>query len=751
MQTRLRVFVLGGLLASAPIIVPAQTQPAPSRAAEETLVLDPFTVQADDTEGYRAQSSASGLPFVVALDKTPLPIAVITPEFLLDSASFTVEDALRFTSGISNAERNEYGTERYVIRGFQTNSTFVNGIRMAMPTDTSVIDRVEVLKGPSTILYGELDPAGLVNVITKRATFRNQTQLSQSWDEYGTARSTIDANYAAPKPFGPVRVAARMVATWADEHSYLPNESRERLILAPSLRLNLGKRTAVDVSFIRSDEDGATNRQPTPFFRNPADPTALQAGFTPVARDYTSVTPFDEWHLHSRFFDVQLKHEFSKSLHLLLSYDDSDVFVDQYFFFGTGNIAPTAAGQYRSSGKMTTQITQRSNEVYTAKLVYDLEFEAMEHKLALIARRTGTAGDQYGFQDSRDPVLGPYILADATGPLPVNFAGLPRRLTDPFSEFAVPILGNVRQQDFETQMNWTLGATDYVTLLSGRLNLLAGAQYNSIRGQDRDAVVPQVGGVYELRPGLNLYALYSETFAPNGRSDTTNPQSPFLEPEEGVGAEIGLKTRMFDEKLYGSIAAYQITRTNVEQILAGATGNVAGNSRNIRIPSGEERSEGIEADLQFRPARGFSVNLAYAYTDAYISEQNINLDNPDANGDGVADAVGQKKEGVAKHDIRVWTRYQFPDGSALGGLAIGGGFTWREGPIQQFGTYLQRKVLETSDPQRLDLFASYRTKLFERPVDFRANWQNATDEVYRDRRGKYVIPSTVVLSISARL
>src|SRR5687768_15094859 len=306
----------------------------------------------------------------------------------------------------------------------------------------------------------------------------------------------LDTNYALPRRFGPVRAAARMVVTWADENSYLPNESRERLLLAPSLRLNIGQRTAVDVSFIRSDEDGATNRQPTPFSRDLSDPTVLQSGFTPVPRDYTSVTPFDEWHLHSRFFDVQLKHEFSKSLHLLLSYDDSDVFVDQYFFFGTGNIAPTANGEYRSSGKMTTQITERSNEVYTGKLVYDLQFGATDHKLALIARRTGASNDQYGFQDSRDPTLGPYVLADASGARPISFPGLPRRLTDPRSPLAVPILGTFQEQDFETQMNWTVGAVDYATLLSGRLNLLVGAQYNTIRNQDRDALVPQVGGVY---------------------------------------------------------------------------------------------------------------------------------------------------------------------------------------------------------------------------------------------------------------
>lgn len=712
----------------------------------EPLVLDPFRVVDNDSEGYRAQSSASGLPFVVPLDKTPLPITVITSEFLLDTASFNVEDSLRFTSGIANSQRNEYGSENYVIRGFQTSSLFVNGLPMRFPTDSSLIERVEVVKGPSTILYGSVDAAGLVNVIPKRAKLRNQTEVSQTWNEYGTTRSMIDTNYAIPGKLGPVGAAVRMVATWADENSYLPNEFRERLILAPSVRFDLARSTIIDFNFVRQDENGAINRTAVPFVTT-GEPGTQQAGFVPVARDFTAVTPHDEWHYHSRYYGAQLTHEFSKSLHLLLGYAYSDIFVDQYFFLGSGNIRPTATGEYRSTGKMTTQITDRTNEVYTAKLVYDLEFAATQHKLALIARRQAVIGDQYGFNDSRQPTLGPYIVADANGALPIRFPGLARSLTDPRSPFAVASLGNFFAQDFNPQMNWNVGLIDYVTLLSGRLNLLAGAQYNTIRAQDRHAVVPQAGAVYELRPGLNAYALYSETFAPNGRSDTTNPRSAFLPPEEGKGMEIGLKVRMFEDKLYGSVAAYDITRTNVEQILAG----VINSSTNIRIPSGEERARGFEADLQYRPNANFSVNLAYANTDAYISKQNINADNPDLDGNGVSDAVGQKKEGVAKHDIRVWTRYEFLKGSSLDGLALGGGFTWREGPIQQFGTFLQRKARELSDPKRLDLFISYRTKVFARPVNIRANWQNATDEVYHDRRGLYVIPSTVVLSISAKL
>lgn len=758
MNSRFPLTVLCGciplllLLLAAPAAaqsVAARSSPASSTApavpaGEDVVVLDPFTVSETDSEGYRAQSSASGLPFVVPIERTPLPIQVLTPEFIADTGSFTVEDALRFTSGVANAERNEYGTEKFVIRGFQTNSMFLDGVRMNFPTDASVIDRVEVLKGPSTIVYGELDPAGLVNVIPKRARMQSRTELSQTWDEYGTARSTIDINHALPGQIGPVGAAVRMIATWDDENSYLPNQFRERLILAPSVRLNVGRRTAIDINYIRQDESGAINRIQTGW-RNLNEPFTFANGFVPVARNFTWVTTNDDWDFNSDYLGLQLTHEFGEDLHLFLGYANADIFVDQYFFLPNGGArtGPDANGDYFAAGRMTTQITERSNEVYTAKLAYDLDFLGTEHKLALVARRTSAASDQYGFQDSRQPVLGPYRFANDNFPVPpLNLEGLPRELTDPLSPFAVPILGNYANQDFDETMNWTIGATDYVTLFSDRLNVLAGVQYNTLRDQDRHAWVPQFGAVYELRPGWNLYALYSETFSPNVRSDSTDPTSPFLPPEEGTGIDVGLKVNLWENKLTGTLAAYQITRANVAQTLAG----IVDPTVNITIPSGEEKSKGIELDLLYSPTPELSLNFAYAYTDAYISRQEINNDNPDLDGDGVSDAVGLPKEGVAEHDVRAWARYAFAAESRLAGLAFGGGFTWRQGPIQQFGTWLQRKVRQEEDTFRLDLFASYRTQVFQQPVTFRANWQNATDEVYRDRRGSFVIPSTMVLS-----
>jgi outer membrane receptor protein involved in Fe transport len=283
-------------------------------------------------------------------------------------------------------------------------------------------------------------------------------------------------------------------------------------------------------------------------------------------------------------------------------------------------------------------------------------------------------------------------------------------------------------------------------LLGGRLNLLAGGHFIDIRSQGKSATSPQFGFIFELARGYNLYGLTSNSYRANGPASTVNPSLGFLDPEKGSGRELGLKFNLMDGKLSGTLAAYRITRENIVQFLGGVF------TQNNNIPSGEEISKGTEFDLVYSPRPNLSLMLAYAYTDAYVSKNVITTDgnSPDENRDGIADIIGLPKEGVAKHDVRLWASYDFERGTPLHGLSFGGGYTWRKGPIQQFPTYIQRFIRQEENPWRIDLFATYRTKLVGRDTTFRVNWQNITNEDYRDRRGYFVIPSTLQFTIETR-
>lgn len=237
----------------------------------DVFVLDPFSVQSNGDEVYRAQSSAAGLGFVVENNKLPIPINIVTSRFLEDTGSVKVEDALRYVSGASNSGRT-HKQESYVLRGFSTGALLRNGERFNVPTDTSIIDRVEVLKGPAAIIYGTAGPAGLVNTVTKKPFFRQETKVTAGWDEYGSYRGILDYNTPFDTGNEDVKVAGRLIVTQNHEEFGRPIEFRDRTLISPMLHAEFGKNTIIDASYHHTSEDGKVNRIQTPFNRTD-DPT----------------------------------------------------------------------------------------------------------------------------------------------------------------------------------------------------------------------------------------------------------------------------------------------------------------------------------------------------------------------------------------------------------------------------------------------------------------------------------------------
>ena len=216
-------------------VLNAQSAATTPASTDKAVVLDPFTVKSEALEGYRALSSASGLGFAVQLDRMPIPITVLTERFLADSGGIKVEDNLRYVSGITNTGR-ESGKESYAIRGFGTGNVLRDGEPFNTATDSALIDRVEVLKGPGAIIYGTADPSGLVNIVQKQAFFKNETVLSATYAEDGTVRGLIDLNQVLSGT-GEWRSAARVVLGKSHDGFTRPNEYRDRTVIAPSVHV----------------------------------------------------------------------------------------------------------------------------------------------------------------------------------------------------------------------------------------------------------------------------------------------------------------------------------------------------------------------------------------------------------------------------------------------------------------------------------------------------------------------------------
>ena len=135
---------------------------------DNTFNLDPFSVYEDDNKGYAATNSISATRINTAIKDVPVPINIITADFIKDFAYTKVEDAVVADATVTRVGRNEgQFTENFVIRGFRSSLNLRNRIPYRGFTDASMVERIEIVKGPAAVLYGLSDPGGLVNIITQ--------------------------------------------------------------------------------------------------------------------------------------------------------------------------------------------------------------------------------------------------------------------------------------------------------------------------------------------------------------------------------------------------------------------------------------------------------------------------------------------------------------------------------------------------------------------------------------------------------
>src|SRR3954464_9005424 len=159
---------LGIVIALAlPALIHAQSAPAPD--SEETVQLSTFSVTSSPDDGYRATNAISGTRFNTALLDTPKPVEVITAEFINDLAPTQLTSVLQYASGISQTGApgaDDITSGQVALRGFNTGTAYRNGYRTSFIVDPIMIDRVEVIKGPSSVFSGPIEPGGTINIIT---------------------------------------------------------------------------------------------------------------------------------------------------------------------------------------------------------------------------------------------------------------------------------------------------------------------------------------------------------------------------------------------------------------------------------------------------------------------------------------------------------------------------------------------------------------------------------------------------------
>lgn len=251
----------------------ADPAPAPADAAasspdkENTYVLSPFTVTTDKDKGYKATNATSGTRLNTPIKELPMPLSVITDQFIRDTGATDLRRSLSYTAGIQLQSQNDQGTPggayqgpggvnnpeaatanptgtNYKIRGYVTDNVLRDGFRRQHATDSVNIGRIEVAFGPTALLYGIGSMGGIVNYIPKAPQSTRATELGLSVGSYNLIRATVDTT-------GPVsqKLNYRLTGAWQQNDDYTDFRSHDHYFISPAFSFRLTKTTQMDIDF----------------------------------------------------------------------------------------------------------------------------------------------------------------------------------------------------------------------------------------------------------------------------------------------------------------------------------------------------------------------------------------------------------------------------------------------------------------------------------------------------------------------
>ena len=719
-------------------------QPVLGQEDDEIYELNPFSVE-EDKSGYSSTVTISGTGMRTSLMNVPMSINVITSEFLEDSLTHEFIEALDYNSSITQTGRSGNNNARpaqFSLRGFRNRNILVDGVTGGAHVPVQLIDRIEVVKGPNT-LYGQSDPGGLVNVITKTPLAEDGGRISTRIGDNGWIQGTADVTMHAMNGKLGLRVMAEHKETdgwrWVDGH--------QLNFQGVSGNFQFSEQTVGSFMISKNTLSGFPSERATwSFERIPTDlngdgdfDDAVPGGIkestarynnTFIPKEYVTSTNGNGFDLDNDFLSLGMRHAFSEAHNMQYKYN----------FYDTANTVSfrefnTFAGPLGSSNSnMSINNSRIRDEVHTINDIIDFQTGDARHVLLLGYRKSERVQGGHGTFRLRavkkpEAAILRQIEAD-TGKVFRDYLyrddilnGVPIWEDDVLSWSELRTYGiRTNQTDRSFQDIDTMYATDNIFFMEDRLNILAGIrrikinQHTILLGGAPSGLPVnvsdtnyQLGGVYRINENLSAYLNLADAFEPNTK---TNPDTgDFYTPQTSEAIELGVKfVDLYDGKLSGSATVFKIGKDSVVR----SDYNPVTFTSDVSITADE--SKGFEIELFANPIENWEMVFGYSYIDAEV----VGALNPLLE--------GLRLEGAAPHRATFFNNYTFDDGP-MKGLRIGGGVVWADGPIPQFGTPNNALVFEDGYTT-VDFFMRYPTMIGEHPVTFGLNIDNVTDEFF---------------------
>lgn len=606
----------------------AQTPPAPQD--DETIEI----LVTGEQDGYRVPNASVGTRTDTPLRDIPQSIQIVPQQVLEDRQARRITDGVENVSGVTSITTAGGSRDYFTIRGFSYPNALVNGLPDPQITSDSSfvnVERLEVLKGPASVLYGEGALGGTINFVTKQPLPDPFYEISATIGSFNDYQGTIDLS----GPLNDSKTALyRFIAGYRSAETFVDFNEFTQLSIAPSLSFSLGENTDLVVE----GDVNITERNGQQPEGLPAVGSVLPNPNGEVRRSFSPRGPVTDNLTAVGRVGYRFEHRFNENLRLRNAfrytfYDDDDR-------DGAPDFFPLSLADDNRTLNREALIGSQFYDFYylDTNLLGKFSTGSIDHQLLFgfnLSRNTIDLSYEFGIPAAPVNIFNP--VYDNT----IFPTGVPTR--DSFT--TRDTLGVYLQDQITLAENWKL-------LLGGRVDFFEERAKDRLvdeeTTQSDTAFSPRVGIVYQPIQPISLYASFSRSFEP---TIGTSASGAAFQPGRGTQYEVGIKADVNDQ-LSATLALYDLTRTNVT--------TTDPDNPNFSVQTGEQRSQGIELDISGEILPGWNIIGGYAYTDARVTED-------------VEIPEGNRLFAAPEHSFHLWTTYRIQQGD-LQGLGFGLGF-----------------------------------------------------------------------------
>lgn len=549
----------------------------------------------------------------VPLEELPQAVSVITADTLEEIGAVRLNDALDIASGV--ARQNTFGGiwDSFAIRGFAGDlnvpsgylaNGFNSGRGFGGIRDTSSVERIEVLKGPGSALFGRGEPGGIVSITTKKPQFDTQGSVSLNGGSDKFQRAEMDFTTGLSDA-----IAIRINGAIEDADSYRDTVETKRYFASPSILAKLGEATSLSYELEWSEQE-------LPFDRGVVARNGV-LGVIPNSRflGEPGDGPMD---IDVLGHQAELQHNFAGAWTLLVggAYRETglrgfgqnpELVASRQPFFTDGQ---TLSRQRRYTDYDSSDLVARaeiSGNFDMGSLTHHLLFGADYEEFELVRLQTRYRPPVF----TSTSTLAQLNAVNIFNPVYGNLAVPDSFVFDDTEDQTASGLYLTDQIDLTEQWKVRLGGRYdwFKQSIDDRLTVLQPPE------QDVTAFSPQAGVIYQLSDVASFYAAFAKGFRPNSGFDVE--RQPF-EPEKTKSYEVGMKLVGANGAWTGNVAVFTMDKTNV------ITADPVNSGYSVAI--GEAESKGVELEFSGELPAQFRVMLSYAYTDAESSTSVLDPD-----------------------------------------------------------------------------------------------------------------------------